>query len=785
MVCFLQVEFWPGKGTNTALATAHVAAISLLSSITPNTTQPYFALTQAHLQAFSRHMTSVADQFGASRSMDLLPVPAASPRWSAVAAMTAEDVVHQLMGQICERGCHAVQHLWPMIPSHKLLEARLREMMPGKVHVLRRMLRDGPWPGEDAKVMAPLSLPPLPSRQTQSSPVCLDTRVQDLAVASSSGMTAPADKLRKAPSSTPSRHGNASPATPLSRHGDTSSATPRSSDGDLSPATPLSRHDDVSPATPLSYHERAVSHSHTTSHSMLHVTHPPTISSAAPARTSPFQQTDVEPILAPNTSRHVSWDASSDQSSSAQSASGQSSFSQSTSRSMGSSSAADSQTLSDIEAKIAVLTKWGQPLPPSAELLMPESSSRHARRPTPWPRLKKHEIPQSQQLSVSISQADSAPRQQLVTEFPVDVSSTTTRSGRTAAAQAAIQAVLQQKAAQEPKMPSQNALKSTRAASLAQSSPQTPPQYSPTSVPHPQKAPLLSQGKMQPASVSTPDSPSLTQSSPCSPQSSPSLTQSSPALAHGSPQLPHQASQQRSQESQGLYQAGSNPQAQSHLQMWPFVRKYAVPQPLKAAAPGAAPPPPPSPMAGSHTKPAQPSSKDSQVQRQSLAHSSDRQPGPAFLDSFSMASPDGDASQVLRSSTAPASSLSQMLTDLPADSQRPVDSSIQPQTPLTSHTHRRVYSHDACQQQQTEVTAQPEAYIKAGNVAENHTPEWIAQQGSSRDGDALVDGHMWRTPQLPAEWSGQGSSRTNHICCCGCAICCCFQEKWVLASRQL
>ena len=762
------MEFWPGKGVNAALATAHVAAVSVLSSMTKAANQPYFALSQRHLEAFSRQMTNVADQFGASRSMDLLPVPPASSRWSAVAAMTAEDVVHELMEQICERGATAVEHLWPIIPSLTLVEERLRQLIPSKVHLLRRMLRDGPWPGEGAEVMAPLKLPPLPSRRTQSSPAVLAST--DPAVASPHATTAPTGRLQNTPHLASSRHDS------IRR-----SVSPSCLD-DTGVAQTVSRHDDISPATPLSCRELVVPSPHSASHAKVHVTHSPTINSAAPARTCPSQQSDKQPIQAPNALQHVSLDASSDQSSSSQSTprsvSGQSTLSQSAPHSTGT---VDSQTLSEIEAKIAVLTKWGQPLPPSLDL--PQSSSRHAKRPTPWPRLKKQDVRPAEPLSICIGHADSAPCQQPAIDTPANVKRQM-RPERASVAPAA--AVLKQQAAVGAELPSHRVLKRTDS---AHSTPQTPPQQSPKSQLHPLRAPAPSQGltqQLQPASASS-GSPSSTQSSPSLAQSSPylaqspsslpqgSLPQSSSSLAQSSPQLPHQPPQQHSQETQGLHEVGPSPKAQSPLQMWPHVRKYSVPQPLTAPStvtPHTTPPPPPrSPMGASHTKCLQPSNKVNQLQHQSPAQSSDRHSGMAdssIMDSSIMASLDQWCpSPLLKSATAPATVLSQMLTNLPADSQHPADGCIQPQTPLLAPSHRRMYSQDACQQQQADVAVLSEGHTMAGNVGNvgyNHTPEWLAHEGSSpQRGMArnAVDGNIWQTPQLPSTWSGQGMAPIN------------------------
>ena len=153
------------------MASAHLAAVTLLTSMTHDPAQPCFAPSSAHLAHFSRQMTDMSERLKAYPSMDLLAIPPPSPRWSEVAAKTPEEVVHQLMEQICNRGATAVDHLWPVLPSHALVEAKLRQMLPDRIHVLRRMHRDGPWPGHGTKVMADLKLPPLPSRQTHPSTI--------------------------------------------------------------------------------------------------------------------------------------------------------------------------------------------------------------------------------------------------------------------------------------------------------------------------------------------------------------------------------------------------------------------------------------------------------------------------------------------------------------------------------------------------------------------------------------------------------------------------------------
>lgn len=723
----LQVEFWPGKGINAAFATAHVAAASLLSSMTNDASQPCFALSPSHLQAFSRHMTDVADQFGASHSMDLLPAPAASSRWAVITAMAPEDVLNELMAQICERGATAVDHLLPAMPRLMLVEARLRQMIPHKVHVLRRMLRDGPWPGESAKVMAPISLPPLPSRRIRQLP---DTA---LAAPSSSTMTAPAHRLNEAPHATFSRHYDPSLAKTFRRHADTSIAQPFSRQGHPSPPTPLPRHD------------HAVLRPHSTSHTALRVTHSPTISINAPARKSPAQQSDVELILAGKTLQHVSVGASSGQSSSAHPP---------TPDSACSSSSVDSATLSEIEARIAVLTKWGQLVPPALHL--PQASSHHASKSMPC--LNRQDLRPPEQLSSSsVSHADSAAAHQLTTGIRTKVSTVMGPETVSAAKDAAASALKQQAAAETERLQRASTgtptPPSTSQTPLQQSSKQTQP-----SDLSPQRAPAPSQGQrhqLQAASAAAFGSPFLPQSSrPQSslPRSSPPLAQSSLYLPQDSPQLPHQVPRQGSQDSQELSQAGLGPKAQCPLQMWPYVHKYAVPPPPKAGStidPKTGSPAPPQGVPVTQLR--QSSTKVNQQQRLNITQSSDRHSGMA--EPSSRASPNWSPSPVLMSGTAATPVLCQTLTDLPmSESQQPVDSPTQPQTPLASPSHRRMYSQDASQQQAD--VAGPEGHIMAGTVGD--TPEWIAHQGSRPQQGMAGKGSVWQTPQLPSTWSGQG-----------------------------
>ncbi|KAL0051564.1 hypothetical protein WJX82_009947 [Trebouxia sp. C0006] len=85
----MQVEFWPGRGINTALASAHLAAVTLLTSMTHDPAQPCFAPSSAHLAHFSRQMTDMSERLKAYPSMDLLAIPPPSPRWSEASAPTA------------------------------------------------------------------------------------------------------------------------------------------------------------------------------------------------------------------------------------------------------------------------------------------------------------------------------------------------------------------------------------------------------------------------------------------------------------------------------------------------------------------------------------------------------------------------------------------------------------------------------------------------------------------------------------------------------------------------
>lgn len=685
---------------NTAFATAHLAAVSLLSSMTTDPAQPCFALTPGHLQAFSRQMSDLADTHRACCSMDVLPGPSASSRWSAVAAMIAEEIVHDLMEQICDRGATAVEHLWPILPSHALIESRLRQMLPDKVHVLRRMLRDGPLPGQGANMLAPFSLPPFPSRQAQSSPTPLSLSALNAASPRDSyDSYQGASAVR---SSTQSQH-----CTSRLKH---SNLAARPSFCEEAQAQPQS----VLP-TPAQAAQSL------------------TISNVAPARMPPAQQSDLGPV---KVRKHVSWESSSEQSSPIQSGSDQSSPSQSASHSTQTSSSSESQTLSEINAKIAVLNKWGQPLPAAPQLpslSQPKSPSRQNLNSRSRQRLMQQVVPQSEQLSVSVTQADSPLDRQAsaqpTADFKPKPTSVLIPTAGKASRQAGGRADVKQR---PPDAQSSDASESTRYSKLGLLPSQAPQMVSPQSLGHPQKAQAPSQGPAQ-----------RVQQPPVSSKGTPPLTRSSPQLPQGAPE-------QDSRESLGLSQAEQKPQAQSLLQMWPHVRKYAVPQPLKAPPP---PTLPPMSMGDPSTaRPPQTPQTPRQTEIQGHAHSTDRQMG---LTANTRSSPVSKPSSVLRANADPASSLSQMLTALPVASQLPADNAAQLQTQLPSQTHRHVSAHGALEDK-ADGTMQPKTQIRAETAAVTHTPEWIKPQGRHVTHEVRAESQMWQTPHLPAQWSGQG-----------------------------
>ena len=491
MTCLLQVEFWPGRGINTALASAHLAAVTLLSGMTHDPAQPCFAPSSAHLAPFSRQMTDMADRLRAFPSVNLLAIPPPSPRWSEVAAKMPEEVVHQLMEQIRNRGATAVDHLWPVLPSHALLEAKLRQLLPDRIHVLRRMLRDGPWPGHGAKVMAALQLPPLPSRQTVPSTV--------LSLQSHSAAVVPV------------QHGTVGHAScSVSQQQQIVSRQNPSS----SQIASSRQNDPAALASSLPQTESVIA--------------APSIDSAAQARVGPSAPTTVKQI---KTSRKVSWETDS---------------SQSASSSVASCNPNDSPGLSDIDVKIAVLTKWGQPLPQLPAQAVGESPSRKApgasRKVTLRPLLKKNK-------------QQAAPQ-----GVPQDLTGATTQSSSSAmsasprgdllATAAAAASTIQASDSMHSQAPL-NKLSSTLIQASAAATAAVPASYDPA------------------------QSPAVPQLIPSLPLQSPPAPQPVPMPAN---QIP--ATLQEPGPSDPSFQVRLP--AQSPLQMWPHVRKFNVPEPLKA-----------------------------------------------------------------------------------------------------------------------------------------------------------------------------------------------------------
>ena len=498
MSCLLQVEFWPGRGINTALASAHLAAVTLLTSMTHDPAQPCFAPSAAHLAHFSRQMTDMADWLRAHPSMDVLAIPPPSPRWSEVAAKTPEEVVHQLMEQICNRGTTAVDHLWPVLPSHALIEARLRHMLPDRIHVLRRMLRDGPWPGHGAKVMAALQLPPSPSCQTHSSGV-LSLQNHPAAVVPVQDGTV--------------GHAPCSVNSPSQQQQMVSRQNPSSSQIGISCQQP--------PATFASSLPQTES-----------VVAAPSIDSAAQARVGPSAPAAVRQI---KTTRKLSWETDSNQSASS---------------SVASCNLNDSPAQSDIDVKIAVLAKWGQPLPQLPVQAVGESSSRKAPGPSrkvmlrPLLKNKKQQAaPQGvpQGLTGATIQSSSS------------AMSASPRGDLLAAAAPAAASTIQASDGMRNQAPLDK-LSSTLVQASAASTAAVPASYD------------LAQSPAVPQLI-----PSLLLQSPHAPQPGPKF------------QNPIPATPQKPGPSEPFCQVQLP--VQSPLQMWPHVRKFKVPEPLKATPP--------------------------------------------------------------------------------------------------------------------------------------------------------------------------------------------------------
>ena len=462
--------------------------------MTHDPAQPCFAPSSAHLAHFSRQMTDMSERLKAYPSLDLLAIPPPSPRWSEVAAKTPEEVVHQLMEQICNRGATAVDHLWPVLPSHALLEAKLRQMLPDRIHVLRRMLRDGPWPGHGVKVMAALQLPPLPSHQTHPSTV-LSLQNQPAAVL-------------------PVQDGSVGHAHFPVNSPSQQQMVPRQNP---SPSLIASSHQNT-PATLASSLPQTAS-----------IIAAPSTNSATQARVGPSAPAAVKQI---KTSRKVSWETDS---------------SQSASISVASCNLNDSPGLSDIDVKIAVLTKWGQPLPQLPAQAVGESPSRKApgasRKVTLRPLLKKNKqqaapqgVPQGltgAPLQSSSSAMSASPRDDLLAAAPAAAAAPTRQASDSMHSQAPL-----------------DKLSST----LIQASAPT----------------AAAPGSHKPA-----QSPTVPQLILSLPLQSPSAPQPVPMPAN---QIP--ATLQEPGPSEPSFQVRLP--VQSPLQMWPHVRKFNISESLKA-----------------------------------------------------------------------------------------------------------------------------------------------------------------------------------------------------------
>lgn len=799
-----QVEFWPGRGINTALAAAHLAAVTLLSSMTHDPAQPCFAVQSAHLAQFSRQMTDMAARQRVSSSMDVLALPPPSSRWSEVAARTPEEVVHHLMEQICDRGATAVDHLWPVLPSHALIEARLRQLLPNRVHVLRRMLRDGPWPGHGAKVMAPLDLPPLPARQ----------------------------------------------------------AFPRTAQGTT-----------ASEALTAFAQSQAV-----------RFTTAPIIKPASPARGSLSVPAAVGRIKTP---RKLSWDADSGQSASS---------------SVASSTPAESPAVSDIDVKIAVLTKWGQQLPqlPTSVLgeSLPDAAPGPAKQTALRPILKKKKqrqtAPQESQTlthssgqSLALSGLDnqsslSATGQNTGSDLPAQstaLASTTQASdyqqqqrqshldraafsrhqaSPTALSQASAKTVQSSCLLQGvPKVPTQ----SSSAVQLASAPPaqtsqplQTPSSVSACSavqlpvqspqqmwphirrfhVPQPLKAPTPPKNTTAPPEVKscrqTPSKqakmalttlphqslvphPELRPSGslgrqhspaapPATPPSQPNTQAAPPAASSGQQQVPAVSQVMLLGQHQSPTASPAEPSGQRSLhacppsgQPYPPVAPPATPltqrqspaapsnqhktsdelstpdmhPPAPSIRPSAGPPPigPPVAMPAGAQEPA----KWQQPLQQAETPASTPMRGGASADEASLWSATPAAAlrprPILRSSTAPSSSSCWNTPELQLSSQRQSDSPNRPQTPLAGRQLRHLHTvsagpsdmclrPDSIRHLQSErashimhaAPALPDIRVRPPSTSQMQAPEWLLQADSKHD--------AWQTPQLPSTWSGQG-----------------------------
>ncbi|DBB00114.1 TPA: hypothetical protein ACH3X1_013965 [Trebouxia sp. C0004] len=576
----MQVEFWPGRGINTALASAHLAAVTLLASMTHDPAQPCFAPSPAHLAHFSRQMTDMADRLRAYPSMDVLAIPSPSPRWSEVAAKMPEEVVHQLMEQVCNRGATAVDHLWPILPSHALVEAKLRQMLPERIHVLRRMLRDGPWPGHGAKVMAALELPPLPTCHTHPSTVLSRQNHPAAVVPVQDGTVEHAP----CPANSPAQQQMVSRKNPSSLQ---TASSRQNASATLALCLPQAESVIAAPST----------------------------DSATQASLDPSAPAAVRQIKITRKASSI-WETDSNQSASS---------------SVASSILHDSPALSDIDVKMAVLAKWGQPLPQLPAQAAGESSSRKApgasRKVPLRPLLKKNKQQAGPQGT------------------PQGLTGATTQFSSSAMSASPGKDLL---AAAAP-----------AAASTIQASDSMHSQ-----------APLdkLSSTLVQASTAAT-----AAVSASCAPAQSPAVPQLIPSLLLQPPPAPQPSLMPRQNhipvtfEEPGPTEPSCQMQlpAQSPLQMWPHVRKFSVPEPLKAT-PLPTPKKPQDPgkapggqakvaQAGAHSQSRAPSTDKSSAQS-----SVQRQPPAPAIPSGQSLSP--DASPVLSSGQSQSLGVSQVTT---------------------------------------------------------------------------------------------------------------------------
>ncbi|KAL0030855.1 hypothetical protein WJX77_009908 [Trebouxia sp. C0004] len=779
----MQVEFWPGRGINTALASAHLAAVTLLASMTHDPAQPCFAPSPAHLAHFSRQMTDMADRLRAYPSMDVLAIPSPSPRWSEVAAKMPEEVVHQLMEQVCNRGATAVDHLWPILPSHALVEAKLRQMLPERIHVLRRMLRDGPWPGHGAKVMAALELPPLPTCHTHPSTVLSRQNHPAAVVPVQDGTVEHAP----CPANSPAQQQMVSRKNPSSLQ---TASSRQNASATLALCLPQAESVIAAPST----------------------------DSATQASLDPSAPAAVRQIKITRKASSI-WETDSNQSASS---------------SVASSILHDSPALSDIDVKMAVLAKWGQPLPQLPAQAAGESSSRKApgasRKVPLRPLLKKNKQQAGPQgtpqgltgatTQFSSSAMSASPGKDLLA------------AAAPAAAKFSVPEPLKATPLPTPKKPQDpgkapggqakvaqaGAHSQSRAPSTDKSSAQSSVQRQPPApaIPSgqslsPDASPVLSSGQSQSLGVSQ-----VTTLGQHQCQAEPPATASgrrwsstalpaavlgrnkslaaSPAPASGQQQAPasslatpsghsHLASSVMSPATlsgQQLVTAVSPAVPSRYTQSplaFPPARKAMLLSPEQ-------PTPPPRPEGGrsflpqGHPPPSQTAAcqfgqrrQAQQLQNREPSLITDPESANEALPGLTISAalspiPILRSSPLLGQSSAPDSSLPQLASELPMSSQRQGESPGQPQTPLPACTLRHVRCQNASEmslrldtirrlqsQRANRIMhachALPDIRVRPEKSGQVQSPEWLLQADLQHD--------VWQTPQVASNWSAKGN----------------------------